>query len=134
MIDEPQLHQMLEQARGFVEERKFLHAVQLYTRITGLAPSVEQAWVELSHVYAELRQYNAAEDVLRQAAESSKDPNKIVFLLGNLYLKTGDYRRALVYYRKLALQEKQLSQTLRAHMQFNMGLCHFYRGNLVQAE
>ncbi|HLA69793.1 MAG TPA: tetratricopeptide repeat protein [Bacteroidota bacterium] len=134
MIDEPTLHQMLEQARSFVEERKFLHAAQLYARITSLAPSTEQAWVELSHVYVELRQYEAAEHVLQKAAASSSDPNKILFLLGNLYLKTGDYDRALTYYKQLALHEKQLSQTLRAHMQFNMGLSHFYRGNLKQAE
>lgn len=134
MIDEAALHQMLEQARSFVEERKFLHAAQLYARITTIAPSVEQAWVELSHVYAELRQYQAAENVLRDAAASSKDPNKIIFLLGNLYLKTGDYGRALVYYKQLALHEKQLSKTLRAHMQFNMGLCFFYKGNYKLAE
>ena len=134
MIDEPALHQMLEQARSFVDERKFLHAAQLYTRITSLAPSTEQAWVELSHVYAELRQYQAAEHVLQQAAASSSDPNKILFLLGNLYFKTADYDRALIYYRQLALAEKQLSLTLRAHMQFNTGLCYFYRGNLKQAE
>ena len=72
--------------------------------------------------------------MLRQASSSSKDPNKIIFLLGNLYLKTGDYGRALVYYRQLALHEKLLSRTLGAHMQFNMGLCHFYRGNYKQAE
>ncbi len=134
MIDEPTLHQMLEQARSFVEERKFLHAAQIYTRVTSLSPSTEQAWVELSHVYAELRQYRAAEHVLQQASTSSSDPNKIVFLLGNLYLKTGNYDRALTYYRQLALREKKISQTLRAHMQFNMGLCYFYKRNFKQAE
>ncbi len=134
MIDEPTLYQMLEQARGFVEERKFLHAAQVYTRITEAAPSTEQAWVELSHVYAELRRYQAAEHVLQRAMVSSSDPNKVIFLLGNLYFKTGDYSRALTYYKQLQLQEKVLSQTLRAHLQFNMGLSYFYRGNLKQAE
>ena len=134
MIDEPTLHQMLEQARSFVEEKKFLHAAQVYARITSMSPSTEQAWVELSHVYAELRQYGAAEHVLQQASTSSSDPNKIIFLLGNLYLKTGDYDRALTYYRQLALREKNLSQTLRAHTQFNMGLSYFYKGNFKQAE
>lgn len=134
MIDEPALHQMLEQARSFVDERKFLHAAQLYMRITDVAPATEQAWVELSHVYAELRQYEAAEHVLQRAMASSSDPNKIIFLLGNLYLKTGDYARALTYYRQLQLHEKELSQTLRAHLQFNMALSYFYKGNDKLAE
>lgn len=134
MIDEPALHQMLEQARSFVEERKFLHAAQVYARITAISPSTEQAWVELSHVYAELRQFQAAEHVLQKAMASSGDPNKIIFLLGNLYLKTGDYGRAITYYKQLQLHEKEITQTLRAHLQFNMGLSYFYRGNFKQAE
>jgi tetratricopeptide (TPR) repeat protein len=134
MINEVTLSQMLEQARSFVAERKFLHATQLYNRITEASPSLEPAWVELSHVYTEMRQYEAAEHVLQKAMQSSSDPNKIVFLLGNLYQKIGDYSRALTYYKQLLLKEKDLSLTIRAHLQFNIALSYFYRGNLKLAE
>lgn len=134
MVDEATLFQMLEQARGYVDERKFLHAAQLYKRITTLAPAVEAAWVELSHVYSELRQYEAAEHVLQSAMESAKDPKKIVFLLGGLYQKIGDHHRALTYYKRLLIHEKSLSMTFRSHLQFNIALCYFYKGNMRLAE
>ena len=134
MVNEITLSQMLEQARGYVDERKFLHAAQVYNRITALAPSIEPAWVELSHVYSELRQYQAAEHVLQRAMESAKDPKKIVFLLGGLYQKIGDYHRALNYYKRLLVNERQLSMTFRSHLQFNIALCYFYKGNMRLAE
>lgn len=134
MTDEITLSRMLDEARGYVDERKFLHAAQVYRRITSLAPSVEAAWVELSHVYSELKQFEAAEHVLQQAMESSSDPKKIVFLLGGLYQKTGEYHRALNYYKRLLVNEKQLSMTFRSHLQFNIGLCYFYKGNTRLAE
>ncbi len=134
MIDEPTLYQMLEQARGYVEERKLLHASQVYRRITELAPEVEAPWVELSHVYSELRQYQAAENVLQRAMKTSTDPNKITFLLGNLYFKGGDFHRALTYYKQLLLHERKLSLTLRSHLQFNIALSYFYRSNYKLAE
>jgi len=134
MLNEVTLSQMLEQARTFVAERKFLHAAQVYSRITEASPTLEPAWVELSHVYSELRQYDAAEHVLQKAMRSSNDPNKIVFMLGNLYQKVGDYSRALTYYKQLQLRERDLSPTIRAHLQFNMALSYFYRGNLKLAE
>ena len=134
MVDEITLAQMLEQARSFVDERKYLHASQVYHRITVLSPSLEAAWVELSHVYTELKQYDAAERVLQKAVESSSDPNKIVFLLGSLYQKIGEYNRALTYYKRLLLHERQLSLTLRSHLQFNIALSYFYKGNLRLAE
>ncbi|MBI2619166.1 MAG: tetratricopeptide repeat protein [Ignavibacteriales bacterium] len=134
MIDEPTLSQMLEQARGYVEERKLLHASQMYRRITEAAPELESAWVELSHVYSELRQYQAAENVLQRAMSRSNDPNKITFLLGNLYFRCGDSNRALTYYKQLLVHERQLSLTLRSHLEFNIALCYFSRGNFKLAE
>jgi len=45
MIDEPTLSQWLDEARALVEERKLLHALQLYHKITAAAPSLDIAWV-----------------------------------------------------------------------------------------
>lgn len=134
MVDEITLLQMLEQARSYVDERKFLHASQVYHRIVELDPSLESAWVELSHVYCELKKYDAAEKILQKALPSSTDPNKITFLIGNLYLKLGQYGRSLVYYRQLMAREAGLSRNIRAHLHFNTALCYFYRGNDKLAE
>ncbi|MEP0821913.1 MAG: tetratricopeptide repeat protein [Ignavibacterium sp.] len=134
MVDEITLSQMLEQARSFVDERKYLHAAQIYNRLTTLAPSMEAAWVELSHVYSELNQYDAAERVLQQASASTRDPNKILYLLGNLHQKTAAFDRALVSYKKLLFREKDLSRRLRSHLHFNIAICYFSKGNLRLAE
>lgn len=134
MADEVTLFQMLEQARSYVDERKYLHASQVYHRIVALEPSLEPAWVELSHVYCELKKYDAAERILHKALPASNDPNKISFLIGNLYLKLGQHSRALVYYRQLMVKERELSQGIRAHLQFNAALCYFYKGNFKLAE
>lgn len=134
MADEATLAQMLEQARSYVDERKYLHASQVYTRLTSLDPSMEAAWVELSHVYSEMNQYDAAERVLQRAAESTKDPNKILFLLGSLYQKTGAFDRALASYKRLLVHERSLSRRLRSHLHFNIALCYVSRSNLRLAE
>ncbi|MBI4419027.1 MAG: tetratricopeptide repeat protein [Ignavibacteriales bacterium] len=125
---------MLEQARAYVDERKYLHAAQIYNRLTSLSPSMEAAWVELSHVYSELNQYDAAGRILQRAAESSGDPNKILFLLGSLHQKTGEFDQALASYKRLLLQERVLSRRLRSHLHFNIALCYFSKNNLRLAE
>jgi tetratricopeptide (TPR) repeat protein len=134
MVDEITLMRMLELARAYVDERKYLHAAQIYNRLTALSPSMEAAWVELSHVYSELNQYDAAERVLQRAAESSGDPNKILFLLGSLHQKTGEFDRALASYKRLLLQERVLSRRLRSHLHFNIAFCYFSKTNLKLAE
>lgn len=134
MIDEPTLSQMLDQARGYSDEGKYLHAVQLYHRITTLAPQLDIAWVELAYVFYELKQYKAAENTLLKALTDSTEPQEILFLVGNLYLKLEEYDRALSYYKKLLLAEQSLSVDLRAHLHFNAGLTYFYKNSHKLAE
>jgi tetratricopeptide (TPR) repeat protein len=129
MIDEPTLAQWLEQARSYVDERKYLHALQVYHKITSNAPSMEIAWVELAYVHFELKQYEAAEKTLLRAVSSSAEPQEILFLAGNLFLKLGQHQRALVYYKKLLGREGGLSRDLKAHLNFNTALAYYYRGN-----
>ncbi len=129
MIDEPTLLQWLEQARNFVDERKYLHAVQIYHKIVAAAPYVEIAWVELAYVHYELKQYEAAEKTLLRAVSTSEEPQEILFLVGNLFLKLGQHQRALTYYKKLLARESSLSRDLRAHLNFNTALAYYSRGN-----
>jgi tetratricopeptide (TPR) repeat protein len=134
MIDEPTLSQWLDQARSLVEERKLLHALQRYFRITAAAPYLDIAWVELAYVQFELRQYAAAENTLLKAVSTSNEPHEILFLAGNLYLKLGDYPKALTYYKKLLGEQKTLPKDLRAHLNFNAALAYYYRDNVRLAE
>lgn len=134
MIDEPTLSQMLELARTYSQEEKYLHAVQVYRRITSVAPRLDIAWVELAHVFYELKHYQAAEKTLLQALNDSSEPQEILFLVGNLFLKLEQYERALSYYKKLLAQERTLSADLRAHLHFNIGLAYFYKNSFKFAE
>jgi tetratricopeptide (TPR) repeat protein len=134
MIDEPTLSQWLDQARALVEERKHLHALQLYYKITAAAPSLDIAWVELAYVQFELKQYPAAEKTLLKAVSTSEEPHEILFLVGNLYLKLGQYPKALTFYKKLLGRQQSLAKDLRAHLNFNTALSYYYRDNIRLAE
>ncbi len=134
MIDEPTLAQTLEQARSYVDERKFLHAIQIYHQILHHMPSLDIAWIELSHVYYEMKNYDAAEQVLLQVVERGDNKDEILFLIGNLFLKLGQYDRALSYYKNLLPKDLRLSRDFRTHLHFNVGLIYFYKGNFKYAE
>ncbi|MEX0602984.1 MAG: tetratricopeptide repeat protein, partial [Bacteroidota bacterium] len=134
MMDEITLSRLLDEARSYFDEGKYLHAIQVYLRITGQDPSVEMAWIQLSHVYHELRRDDAAEEALIRALEVTDDREEILFLLGSLLLKGGKYSRALTYYKQVLLSEPALSLTSRFHLHFNIGLTYFYRGNMRLAE
>ncbi len=134
MTDEPALAQLLDRARSFVEDGKHLHAIQLYHRITGLAPSLDVGWIEMAEVYSELKQYDAAENALLEARSRTSERNEITFLLGNLSLKRHEYGRALSYYKELLEIERTLPTRMRAHLSFNAGLVYFYRHNYRLAE
>jgi tetratricopeptide (TPR) repeat protein len=134
MVDEPTLSQWLEEARAFVEERKLLHALQLYYKITAAAPSLDIGWVEMAYVQFEMKQYAAAENTLLKAVATSSEPQEIFFLVGNLYLKLGDHGKALSYYKKLLGHQQWLAKDLRAHLNFNTALAYYSRNNVKLAE
>lgn len=134
MVDELKLAALLDQARAFADEGKYLHAIQVYRRVTELAPALDGAWVELAEVYTEMKQYDAAEHALLEARRVTADKNEMTFLLGNLNLKREQYDRALSYYKELLEVEKTLHARTRTHLLFNLGLVHFYRKNMKAAE
>ncbi len=134
MIDEPTLAQLLDQARSYADDGKYLHAIQVYRKITGLAPSLDIAWIELAEVYSELKQLDAAERALLEARDRTKDKQEITFLLGNLNLKRRQYDQALKFYRELSEVEQELPERMRTHLTFNLALVHFYRNNFRLAE
>jgi tetratricopeptide (TPR) repeat protein len=133
-MDELQLASILEQAREFADEGKYLHALQLYRRVVEAVPSCDTGWMELAEVYTEMKQYDAAEKTLLEARTVATDKKEITFLLGNLNLKRERYDRALSFYRELLEDKTTLPSKMKAHLLFHVGLVHFYRNNMKVAE
>jgi tetratricopeptide (TPR) repeat protein len=134
MTDELALAELLNKARTLVDERKFLHAVQVYRKITEQAPAFDGAWIELAGVFSELKRPDAAEHALLEARNCSGDQEEVTMLLGNLKLKQQDYEKALLYYRELADVERELPARLRIQLTFHLGLVHLHRNNVRLAE
>ncbi|MFH0991012.1 MAG: tetratricopeptide repeat protein [bacterium] len=132
--DDPIISGWLQQARDLLNEKKFLHAIQLYYKITTEVPELDLPWVELGYAQFELKQYEAAEKSVLRALAVTSSPNDIYFLAGNMYLKRGYYNKALVYYKKLQIGERSLRKELRSHLNFNMGLAYYSLHNGKLAE
>ncbi|MEE9225255.1 MAG: tetratricopeptide repeat protein [Bacteroidota bacterium] len=126
-MNEIQLTNMLDQARYLVEQGKVLHAVQVYHRILATEPQYLEASLELSSLYLESGNAGCAEEILQRAFEQSGKKSKIIFMLGNLQLRRGNFDKAITYYKML--DEKKIPE-----VHFNMGFAYFYKNNIKLAE
>jgi tetratricopeptide (TPR) repeat protein len=124
MATESSIKALLDRAREFATQGKYLHAVQVYLRATAEAPDVEAGWIELAHVYLHLHQSVAAERALLRALDSSRQPAQILYFLGSLNRETGNRHEALRYFRRLLTFERTLSESLRAQLHFDLGLLY----------
>jgi tetratricopeptide (TPR) repeat protein len=126
-MNEIQLARLLDQARSLVEEEKHLHAIQVYQRLIHLEPTFLLPHLELSSLYSEMGNLRAAASILRRAEELFPDAQEILFLLGSLHIKMGEFDRALTYL-------KMLSRRKLPHVHFNMGIAFYYKDDLKRAE
>jgi tetratricopeptide (TPR) repeat protein len=134
MATEQTIRAWLDQAREFATKGKYLHAVQVYLRVTGEAPEAEAGWIELAHVYLHLHRTEAAERALLRALDSSRQPAQILYFLASLHRETGNGTEALRYFRRLLTFERKLSDGLRAQLHFDLGLLYRERKNWRVAE
>ena len=126
-MNDIQLENMLDEARNLVEHGKRLHAMQVYHRILEAEPRSFEAALELSALFIESGRTQGAEDVLRRVYErSGKDP-KILFMLGSLYLRKGEFEKAITFY-------KMLGNRRSPEVHFNMGIAYFYKNSIKLAE
>jgi len=125
MTDRMSIPGLLEQAETFYAEGKFLHASQVYHRILMTDPSVQIAWLRLSHVQGELKQFDAAERTLQKALEQFKDSREMHFYHGLLELRREHFARSLLYFRRLLPVERTLSKIFRSHLHFNIGVAYW---------
>ena len=134
MTNGPSIQTWLDQARAFASQGKYLHAVQVYQRITTEAPDVEAAWIELAHVYLHLHRTDAAERALLRALGSSRQPAQILYFLASLNRETGNRYEAMKYYRRLLEFERTLSTSLRVQLHVDLGMLSRERKNDRMAE
>jgi tetratricopeptide (TPR) repeat protein len=126
-MNEVQLHTLIKEARRFVEEGKFLHAVQLYRRLIESEPSFNESYVQLSIIFAEWGHFEQAEQVLLKGYQNNPAKPELLLRLGDLQLRQQQFPQAISYYRRLRNQRMP-----QAH--FNLGIAYMGVGNLDRAE
>jgi tetratricopeptide (TPR) repeat protein len=126
-MDEFQLRSLMEHAAELAGEGKLLHAEQVYSKIIEAEPDFAEAYCELSSIYIGLGKHQVAERLLQDALARDKDNIEVVFLLGNLYLRSEQYDRAIEMYQ--VLENKGFPQ-----VHFNLGLTYFYKNDIEKAE
>ncbi|MCK5572557.1 MAG: tetratricopeptide repeat protein [Bacteroidetes bacterium] len=122
-----QLHSILEKARGFAEEGKALHAIQLYRRVQEDEPSAVESYARLAILYSEQGHNNSAESVLGLGLKRDPTNPELLLLLGDLLVREGRYSSAISCYSRIR-------RFKRPGIHLRLGLAHFRAGDLVAAE
>jgi len=75
--------------------RRYTQSVDAYTRGLSLKPGAIEGMSGLAQTYSLMGKNDDAEGLLKQVLSSSPDRRNDLLLLGNLYMKSGDYQGAL---------------------------------------
>jgi len=126
-LNEIQLARLIDNARALVEEKKHLHAIQVYQRLVNTEPSFLLPYFELASLYGELGKEQGSISILRKAQELFPENIEVTYHLGGYHLRIEEYEKALTLYKKLA--GKKLPQ-----VHFNMGVAYYFKNNFKLAE
>jgi len=126
-MNEIQISQLLDQARAYVNEGKYLHAEQLYHRLIREEPQLMQTYTELATVYAESGKIDAGIHILEKALHRFPGHEQLLFMLGSFHLQAGNHDKAIGFLQKL--YGKGLPE-----VHFSAGIAYFYKGNMKRAE
>lgn len=126
-MNEIQIHTVLELARGFFEEGKLLHAVQLYRRLLQALPTFEEPYVRIAQIFAEWGRYDQAEQLLLNGYKRNPGNPEFMLLLGDLFQRRGDYDNAVECYSTL-----RIMRLPEAH--FNLGIAFMRQEKWKKAE
>lgn len=126
-MNEIQISQLLDQARAYVNEGKYLHAEQLYHRLIREEPQLMEIYTELASVYAENGKVGAGIHILEKALHRFPAHEQLLFMLGSFHLQAGNHDKAI------GLLQKLYGKGL-PHVHFSAGIAHFYKGNMKRAE
>ncbi len=126
-LSELQITQLIDQARSFVREERYLHALQCYRRLLIDDPTCLSAYRELAALYGEMDLPDAAVSLLEGAERAMPGCPDVTFLLAMRHLESGAFDRAIERLRTLA--DRRLPQ-----VHFQLGVAHFYQEDLATAE
>ena len=126
-LNEIQIARILDDARKYVEEEKYLHAAQFYHRLIRLEPGLMLSYVELASMYAEMGDLNAGINILHLAEERFPEQPDLLFRIGDYNLRLENYPVALRYFA-------QLEREHSAHVHYKMGVAYFFQDKLDNAE
>ncbi len=117
----------IEKARKYFDSGKFLHSMQIYHRLINEHPSFVDAYTELAFIYIKLGKGNSAEKLLRKAYEIDPNNEEVLFMLGNICLKSKRYDEAIKFYTPLSYLDYPI-------VHHNLGLAYYYKGDYLEAE
>ncbi len=81
-------------------DRKYTQSVDAYTRGLSLKPGSVEGMSGLAQTYSLMGRNDDAESLLKQVISSNPNRRDDLLLLGNLFMKSGDYQGALDWLRK----------------------------------
>lgn len=126
-MNELQIGTMLDRARAFVREGKFLHAYQLYYRLIYSEPACLPFYFELAAVYSERDRNDAAIRLLERAKTIHQEDFDLTYHLGTLYLQNGRYDNALSLFN--TLRRRNLPA-----VHVSLGIARYHKHELKEAE
>ena len=120
-MDELTMYGLLQRARQFADEGKWLHAVQVYTSIINEEPACDDAWIELASAYAALHKPDAAEVLLMERAAAAENPEPFLFILGSILYRAGRTTEAYRHFARVLRVEQRLDAKVRSRLHYFLG-------------
>ncbi|CUS95082.1 tetratricopeptide repeat protein [Candidatus Kryptonium thompsonii] len=121
------IRKSLEKARKYFDSGKVLHSMQIYHRLISEYPSFVEAYIELAFIYIKLGKENSAEKLLRKAYELEPNNEEVLFMLGNICLRSKRFDEAIKFYTSLLSLDYPV-------VHYNLGLAYYHKGNYLEAE
>ncbi len=118
---------LIEKARKYFENGKFLHSVQIYHKLINEHPDFIDAYIELAFIYAKIGKESFAEKLLRRAYDVDPENEEVIFMLGNICFNLGKFDDAIKFYTKLAHLEYPV-------LHYNLALAYYHCGDYPEAE
>ncbi|MBN2829211.1 MAG: tetratricopeptide repeat protein [Candidatus Cloacimonetes bacterium] len=92
-----------EQADDILRKRQFKASIKLYEQVLRIDPEIKDAIGNIALAYRELGEYDKALDLFNGLVSKYPEQAHLNYInIAELYLKTGDFRKAGEYYAKSA--------------------------------
>lgn len=89
-----EIEQKFKQASAFEDEKKFLHAIQVYEKLIAKYPEERYSYVRLSKIYERLNNINAALNILKKSIFLFSDDEALKIYMASFLIKNNFYAEA----------------------------------------